>query len=153
MKTPIIFMSETEVLEAKNKKVFDFSLDIISSIEQYPIVLYKCDDLYGTYSYFYNMNDEENIKIIQQAKFWSDVKNEYKQPLEHKQLVWIYYKDSAMSRALTFYDVTKDYFYSTNGTHLSEIEIAELKIYNIIIEPYEGEWPEWAKEAYNKLED
>ena len=153
MKTPLIFMGETEVLQAMNRKIFDFSLDIISSIKQYPIVVYKCDDFGGYYSYFYNMNSEKSIKIIQQAKFWSDVKDEYKQLLEHKQLVWIYYKNHSVSRGLTFYDATVDYFYSIDGTHLSEIEIAQSKTYDINIEPYEGEWPEWAKEAYNKLED
>ena len=153
MKTPLIFMGETEVLQAMNQKVFDFSLDIISSIEQYPIVLYKYDDLYGNYSYFYNMNDKENIKIIQQAKFWSDVKDEYKQPLEHQHLVWVYYKEEIAARRLAFYDATVKSFYAADGTHFSEMEAIELKALGLNIEPYEGEWPEWAKEAYNKLED
>ena len=75
-------MSKTELLEARNQKVFNVDLTIISYIKQYPIVLYKCGDLYGNYSYFYDMNSEQNIKTIQQARFWSDVKKEAYNKLE-----------------------------------------------------------------------
>ena len=140
-------MSETEVLQAMNQKVINIDLVSINSIEQYPIVLYKCNDLYENYSYFYDMNSEQNIKTIQQAKFWSDVKDEYKQPLEHKQLVWAWDNNSICERSICFYSVIINNIFDIIGKNNNTYWKPDN------IELYEGEWPEWAKEAYNKLED
>ena len=63
-----------------------------------------------------------------------------------KELVWCWDNNKPFIRSLCFYDVkNRCTFYDDSGRRdgMSYDNYA----------PYEGEWPEWAKEAYKKLVD
>ena len=63
-----------------------------------------------------------------------------------KELVWAWDSNKEFSRRLGFYDAKNNKLFNfgsgtRNGYHFSKYA------------PYEGEWPEWAKEAVKNLED
>jgi len=63
-----------------------------------------------------------------------------------KELVWAWDSHKEFGRRLGFYDAKNNKLFNLgsgtrNGYHFSKYA------------PYEGEWPEWAKEAAKKLED
>ena len=65
---------------------------------------------------------------------------------EDKELVWVWDSHYEYGRQLRFYDAEyKTTFNVTSGKRGG----SSYENYA----PYEGEWPEWAKEAYKKLED
>ena len=65
--------------------------------------------------------------------------------LTDKELVWAYDFKTGPIRVLGFYDKENDSIFTLLGKRDGE----DFTYY----EPYEDEWPEWAKEAYEKLED
>jgi len=74
-----------------------------------------------------------------------DITHEEWEPAD-KELVWTWDDNQNLGRQLRFYDAKNNKeFNSFHGTRGSR------KYDNYA--PYEGEWPEWAKEAYKKLED
>ena len=68
MKTPIIFMNETEMLEAKNKKVINLNLATINSIEEYPIMLYTSNEL-TYYVYFDKTINKSKLSLFNKLNF------------------------------------------------------------------------------------
>ena len=74
---------------------------------------------------------------------WSEFKIETS--LQHRDLVWCWDNNDTFSRVLKFYDKKNTCTYSWAG-HPRGYEYHNY-------EKYEGEWPEWAKEAVKLLED
>ena len=65
--------------------------------------------------------------------------------LKDKQLVWVWDDDTTAGRNIRFYDAKNNCIFRLDGQrHGCEYDNYE---------PYEGEWPEWAKEAVKILED
>lgn len=60
------------------------------------------------------------------------------------QLVWAWYEGETHKRSLKFYDAKNTYTYCYNGDRYG----ATYDNY----EPYEGNWPSWALEAFKTLE-
>ena len=78
------------------------------------------------------------------VNFYKEIKLPYKP--KDKELVCCWDDDYPFSRYLVFYDAKNNrVFRSGDGSRLG----AKFSHYA----PYEGEWPEWAKEAVKKLED
>lgn len=63
-----------------------------------------------------------------------------------RQLVWAWDNDDTHQRSLRFYCVKYKHAYMYNGT--SNYYYTHYDNY----EPYEGNWPEWAQEAFKTLE-
>ena len=68
---------------------------------------------------------------------FKEVKPEVK--LKDKQLIWAWDGDTAAGRNIRFYDAKNNCIFGLNGKR----DGCDYCNY----EPYEGEWPEWAKEA------
>lgn len=64
--------------------------------------------------------------------------------LYHTQLVWCWLDVDTHERYLRFYDAINDRFFSFSGKQKG------CTLENI--EPYQGEWPQWAIEAHKTLE-
>jgi hypothetical protein len=78
------------------------------------------------------------------ANFYKEIKLPWKP--KDKELVWCWDDDYPFSRYLAFYDAKNNrVFRSGDGSRLG-VKFSHYA-------PYEGEWPEWAKEAVKKLED
>ena len=78
------------------------------------------------------------------ANFYTEIKLPWKP--KDKELVWAWDNDYPFSRHLSFYDAQHNCtFCSGDGTRTG-VEYSHYA-------PYEGEWPEWAKEALKKLEE
>jgi hypothetical protein len=73
-----------------------------------------------------------------------DVAYDERRPLD-KQLVWCWDNTDKCQRVLRFYDAKNRRAYSYNGER-SGVAWDNYK-------PYEGEYPDWVKEAYKILED
>lgn len=67
-----------------------------------------------------------------------------KPKLEDKSLVWCWDDNAIAGRQLRFYDAENECIYYTDGTRGGTS-------YDHI-QPYEGEYPEWALDAHSKLE-
>ena len=74
---------------------------------------------------------------------WTELKLPWKP--KDKELVWAWDDDDDCRRAAIFYDYQNNCSFSYSGERDGHI------FDNYA--PFEGEYPEWAKEAFNKLED
>jgi hypothetical protein len=76
---------------------------------------------------------------------WEDVIYDEEKGMFDKQLVWCWNIISTHSRVARFYDAINKCSYTCMG----ERHGLEFDSY----EPYKGEYPEWARRVYDKLED
>ena len=75
--------------------------------------------------------------------FYKEIKLPWKP--KDKELVWAWDDDWPCGRSLIFYDGEHNRSYDFKGEKGG--------MYFSHYAPYEGEWPQWAKEAKKKLED
>jgi hypothetical protein len=76
---------------------------------------------------------------------WEDIAYDEKRKLFDKQLVWCWDEHTKCARQLKFYDAKNKCVFDSKGYRTSII-------YDHY-KPWEGEYPDWAKEAYKILED
>ena len=87
---------------------------------------------------------EDNVSLVNLiTKNWTELKLPWKP--KNKELIWAWDKDSSCRRVLLFYDAENNCCFSNNGTS----DGPEYDHYA----PFEGEWPQWAKDALVYLED
>ena len=87
---------------------------------------------------------EDNTSLVNLiTKNWTELKLPWKP--KNKELIWAWDKDSNCRRVLLFYDAENNCCFSNNGTS----DGPEYDHYA----PFEGEWPQWAKDALVYLED
>ena len=87
---------------------------------------------------------EDNASLVNLiTKNWTELKLPWKP--KNKELIWAWDKDSNCRRVLLFYDAENNCCFSNNGTS----DGPEYDHYA----PFEGEWPQWAKDALVYLED
>ena len=87
---------------------------------------------------------EDNASLVNLiTKNWTELKLPWKP--KNKELIWAWDKDSSCRRVLLFYDAKNNCCFSNNGTN----DGPEYDHYA----PFEGEWPQWAKDALVYLED
>lgn len=87
---------------------------------------------------------EDNASLVNLiTKSWTELKIPWKP--KNKELIWAWDKDSSCTRTLLFYDAKNNCCFSNNGTN----DGPEYDHYA----PFEGEWPQWAKDALVYLED
>ena len=87
---------------------------------------------------------EDNVSLVNLiTKNWTELKLSWKH--KNKELIWAWDKDSSCRRVLLFYDAKNNCCFSDNGTS----DGPEYDNYA----PFEGEWPQWAKDALVYLED
>ena len=87
---------------------------------------------------------EDNVSLVNLiTKNWTELKLPWKP--KNKELIWAWDKDSSCRRVLLFYDAKNNCCFSDNGTS----DGPEYDNYA----PFEGEWPQWAKDALVYLED
>ena len=87
---------------------------------------------------------EDNASLVNLiTKNWTELKLPWKP--KNKELIWAWDKDSNCRRVLLFYDAENNCCFSNNGTS----DGPEYDHYA----PFEGEWPQWAKDAIVYLED
>ena len=87
---------------------------------------------------------EDNTSLVNLiTKNWTELKLPWKP--KNKELIWAWDKDSNCRRVLLFYDAKNNCCFSDNGTNNGP----EYDHYA----PFEGEWPQWAKDALVYLED
>ena len=109
----------------------------------------KSDDCIYYIDFYMNSNIITSDYIESQpSRFVANLYNEIKLPWKpkDKELVWAWDKYSILGRAARFYDAKNNCVFFAddgrrNGTPFQHYA------------PYEGEWPEWAKEAVKSLED
>ena len=77
------------------------------------------------------------------TKNWTELKLPWKP--KNKELIWAWDKDSSCRRVLLFYDAKNNCCFSNNGAY-------DGPVYDHYA-PFEGEWPQWAKDALVYLED
>ena len=87
----------------------------------------------------------KNGKFVSDEKHDSDITHEEWEP-QDKELVWCWDNYTHFYRELRFYD-------SKNNRTFREITGERRGASYDNYEPFEGEWPDWAKEAYERLED
>ena len=78
------------------------------------------------------------------VNFYKEIKLPYK--LKDKELVWAWDDDFHFGKMLMFYD-------SKNRRSFNNVLGNRTGYCHDHYAPYEGEWPQWAKEALKKLED
>lgn len=76
---------------------------------------------------------------------WEDIAFDEERGLFDKQLVWCWEDDETYGRTLRFYNAKDKRSFTPDGKR------SGFCFDNY--EPYEGEYPKWAKEAYRTLED
>ena len=87
---------------------------------------------------------EDNASLVNLiTKNWIELKLPWKP--KNKELIWAWDEDSSCRRVLLFYDAKNNCCFSDNGTS----DGPEYDHYA----PFEGEWPQWAKDALVYLED
>ena len=87
---------------------------------------------------------EDNASLVNLiTKNWTELKLPWKP--KNKELIWAWDKDSSCRRVLLFYDAKNNCCFSNNGKN----DGPEYDHYA----PFEGEWPQWAKDALVYLED
>ena len=87
---------------------------------------------------------EDNASLVNLiTKNWTELKLPWKP--KNKELIWAWDEDSSCRRVLLFYDAKNNCCFSDNGTS----DGPEYDHYA----PFEGEWPQWAKDALVYLED
>ena len=87
---------------------------------------------------------KDNVSLVNLiTKNWTELKLPWKP--KNKELIWAWDKDSSCRRVLLFYDAKNNCCFSNNGTS----DGPEYDHYA----PFEGEWPQWAKDALVYLED
>ena len=109
---------------------------------------YKGDDCESIYSIISGNNITATEKGYDKASLVANFYTEIKLPWKpkDKELVWTWDNDYEYCRELKFYDVKHDSTFTTiEGKRLGQ------SFDNYA--PYEGEYPDWAKEAQKKLED
>ena len=87
---------------------------------------------------------EDNASLVNLiTKNWTELELPWKP--EDKELVWAYDDRKSCRRIVTFYDIKNNCCFCPNGARNGY----EYDHY----EPFEGEWPQWAKDALVYLED
>lgn len=87
---------------------------------------------------------EDNVSLVNLiTKSWTELKLPWKP--EDKQLIWAWNDHVLYRRILTFYDSKNKCCFDGNGERDGN--------YYDNYAPFEGEWPQWAKNALEELED
>ena len=87
---------------------------------------------------------EDNVSLINLIKNnWTELKLPWRP--KDRELVWAWDENDNCRRALLFYDAKNDCCFSYNGE-------SDGPTYDHYA-PFEGEWPQWAKDALVYLED
>lgn len=90
------------------------------------------------------ISTENNISLVNLiTKNWTELELPWKS--KDKALVWAYDDRESCRRIVAFYDIKNNCCFCSDGTRNGY----EYDHY----EPFEGEWPQWAKDALEKLED
>ena len=93
----------------------------------------------------YKLGEINNWTPPTDTNVWEDVTYDEERGLFDKQLVWVWDNGETHVRTLKFYNAKNRCTFSWRGKRNG--------IYWDNYEPYEGEYPKWAKEAYRTLED
>ena len=87
---------------------------------------------------------EDNASLVNLiTKNWTELKLPWKP--KNKELIWAWDKDSNCKRIVTFYDAENNCCFCSDGARNGYV-------YDHY-EPFEEEYPQWAKEALKKLDD
>lgn len=127
------------ILKDKDPLIQSKSSVSVNTIEDPSLLLWISDD-----HKISAISTENNISLINLiTKNWTELELPWKP--KNKELIWAWDEDSSCRRVLLFYDAKNNCCFSNNGKN----DGPEYDNYA----PFEGEWPQWAKDALEKLED
>lgn len=87
---------------------------------------------------------DDNITLIGLIESnWTELKLPWMP--KDKELVWAWDDSEVIYKKVRFYDAINEDTFDDDGSRVGDV-------YNYYA-PYEGEWPQWAKDAYAKLEN
>ena len=93
----------------------------------------------------YDVGDEDTWHDTDNTNNWVDLPICFETGFYHKQLVWCWYNDNTHRRELRFYNAINNCTFTPNGY------CKGMRFSNYAL--FEGNWPDWALEAFKTLKD